>query len=531
MPDFKPTVGIDLGTTFSAIAYIDEHDQPVVIHNQEGKSTTPSVVNFGDQVCYYVGDEAVKMLIPDSENTVSFIKNHMGEEGYYKKIHNDTYSPQKISAYILKKLKQDAETYFKQKGYEFDIKDAVITVPAYFGMERMSATKDAGELAGLNVLMILNEPSAAALAYGINRTGRNQRVFVFDLGRGTFDVTILEITGTDINMVAADGDPNIGGKDWDAILINYCTSIFKDKYGDDPCDDLNSYQELYEKVLSAKISLSQRDRTKIVFTHNGNKEIIEITREKFEELSHNLLDVCRRRSAVVLEKANKEWADIDTILLVGGSTYMPMIKNLIKKISGKDPSLDVNPDECVAIGAAYQARYRFIEEEVKNVILEKGENAAEKIKKELLGALPDIKIKECVAKPLGCVVKPDSKTGRDVVEIIPEQTAIPFKVSRSDFTYSEDNQTGVCVEITEGKGSKKDDVSIIGKIELHNLPPRKKGDIINITYTMTRDKIIEIEVKDVDTGKMQKGTVKLNGQMSEENISIQRDLIANQTLH
>ncbi len=525
MSDFNPIIGIDLGTTFSAIAYINEFDKPVVILNQENKSTTPSVINFYDKDTFVVGDEALNRLIADKENTVSFIKRNMGEEGFKLKIHGEEYTPQKISALILSKLKRDAENYFLNQGQEVIIKDAVITVPAYFGMDQKSATKDAGELAGLNVLMIMNEPTAAALAFGINKIGKDQTVFVFDLGGGTFDVTILKIKKNEINMVASDGCPELGGKDWDDVLINYCSSTFKEKYGEDPQDDPSSYQELYERVLKAKISLSKLPKAQIQISHIGKRENIEITREKFEELSKDLVAQCRSLCAMVLEKAKLSWSDIDTTLLVGGSTYMPMIRNLIEEISGKKPSLEVNPDECVAIGAAYQARYRYIEDQIEKIVIEKGEKEAEQAKKILLGALPDIKIKECVSKSLGVIVMADN-TGREISELIPEQSDIPFTVE-GEYTYAYNNQTGIELNITEGTGKTKEDVVIVGTVLLKNLPPRKKGDPIKVIFTMNRDKILEVEVRDVETGIKQQGTVNLKGGMSAEEIAIQKKVVQN----
>jgi actin-like ATPase involved in cell morphogenesis/DnaJ-domain-containing protein 1 len=358
MSEYKPVVGIDLGTTFSAIAFVDENGKPVLIPNQDNKITTPSVINFSDKGTFVVGDEAVYRQIADPVNTVRFIKRRMGEPGAKLFIHGQEYTPQDISAYILKNLKRDAETYFQQQGLDVEVKDAVITVPSYFGMEQKGATKEAGIMAGLNVLSLINEPTAAALAFGINKVGKAQMVFVFDLGGETFDVTILEIKGNEINMVASDGSPELGGKNWDDSLVDHCSAVFKEKHGEDPQDDPNSFQELYERVLKAKISLSKLPKAVISISHNDKRENVEVTREAFEELSKDLLAQCKAKSLSVLKKANKNWSDIDSVLLVGGSTYMPMVRSMIEEISGKEPSTDVNPDTCVAIGAAYQAAYR-----------------------------------------------------------------------------------------------------------------------------------------------------------------------------
>jgi molecular chaperone DnaK len=524
MSDFTPVVGIDIGTTFSAVAYIDEHKKPVVITNKEGKATTPSIVHFYDKDSFVVGDEAVNMLMVDQTNTPCFIKRRMGDSDFKLNIHDRERTPQEISAFILKKLKTDAESYFRTLGMEGEVKDAVITVPAYFGMEQKGATKDAGELAGLNVLMIINEPTAAALAFGINRLGKDQTVFVFDLGGGTFDVTILDIKGNEINMVASDGDPELGGKDWDDTLLTHCSNQFKEKYGKDPQDDPNSYQELYDRVLKGKITLSTRPKTIVQVSHEGNREKLEITREDFEGFSIDLLSQCKSMSERVLEKANKIWNDIDTVLLVGGSTYMPMIRDMITEISGKEPSTDVNPDQCVAIGAAYQAWYRFIEDESVKTREEKGEDEAKRVERELRGSLPNIKVKECVSKSLGIIVL--DKEGNEVVEeMIPEQTAIPFSVE-GDFAYYYDNQTSVRAEVTEGKGHVRDEVSVMGELLLDDLPARHKGAPIKVIYTYNRDKTLDIEVVDVETGKKGNGKVALEGSMTEEEKKTAREHIA-----
>jgi len=524
MSDFKPVFGIDLGTTFSAISYIDKHDKPVVIANQEGKTTTPSVVHFYDKDNFVVGDEALNMLMADQQNTVSFIKRRMGDSDFKLNIHGKEHTPQEISAFILKKLKRDAESYFRNLGMESEVKDAVITVPAYFAMEQKGATKEAGELAGLNVLMIMNEPTAAALAFGINKLGKEQTVFVLDLGGGTFDVTILGIKGKEIRMIASDGDPELGGKEWDDVLVSYCSGQFKEKYGKDPQDDPQSYQELYERVLRAKTRLSTLPKAPISVSHEGNRENLEITKEDFEGLSIDLLSQCKSMSERVLEKANKTWGDIDTILLVGGSTYMPMIRNMIKEISGKEPSTDLNPDQCVAIGAAYQARYRFLEDEVEKVREKKGEVEAEKAKRELLGSLPDIKIKESVPKSIGIIIL-DEKGNEAVKEMIPEQTGIPYRVEE-DFGYAYDNMTSVMAEVTEGKGYVRDEVCVIGKILLENLPPRPKGTPIKVGYTYNRDKTLDIEVIDVETNNMKEGKVVLAGSMTDEEKKASQEYIA-----
>lgn len=514
MSDFKPVVGIDLGTTFSAISYIDEHKKPIVIPNQENKPITPSVVNFADKDTFVVGEEAANRTIADKANTVSFIKREMGNPNYKLTIHDREYTPQEISAKILAKLKKDAESYFRNNGLDIEVKDAVITVPAYFGMEQRGATKQAGKIAGLNVLYVVNEPTAAALAFGINNLGKDQTVFVFDLGGGTFDVTILQIKGHSIDMLTSDGNARLGGKEWDDLLVSYCSQLFKDKYGKDPQDDSDYFQELYERVLKAKITLSRLPKAVIPLNFEGNKMNVEVTREKFEELSKDLVYQCKCLSEHVLEKAGKKWTDIDIVLLVGGSTYMPMIRNLVREMSGKEPSADVNPDQCVAIGAAWKAFLDQTEQIVEEVREQKGDKEAEKTQKTILGYLPRIEVTESVAKSLGVIALNESGK-EEVFKMIPEQTKIPCLKEDDSFSYAEDNQTSLCVRVTEGEGSAPHEVNIIGQIVLDNLPPRRKGSPINLKYNYNKDKILEIEVVDVETGKSKQGKVVLQGALSD----------------
>ncbi|KHK00220.1 Hsp70 family protein [Desulfovibrio sp. TomC] len=524
MSDFSYVFGIDLGTTFSAISYIDEHGKPVVIPSQENRPITPSVVYFSDDMKFLVGDEAVNMLKADPQNTVSFIKRQMGRPNFNYKIHDRAYNPQEISAIILKKLALDAKLYFLQLGLEVEVKDVVITVPAYFGMDQRGATKEAGELAGLNVLMVMNEPTAAALAYGINKIGKDQNVFVFDLGGGTFDVTILSIKDNNIWMVASDGDPELGGKDWDDDLLSYCAESFKNKYHSDPQDDPYSFQELYDRVLKAKISLSKMAKTNIVVSHDGKRETIEVQRKQFESLTKDRLQQCSRLCKNVLEKANMSWSDLDTILLVGGSTYMPMVREMVRELSGKEPSTDVNPDQCVAIGAAYQAKYRFIEEEFAKAKELHGEVAAVSLKTKLLAGLKDIKIQECVAKSLGVILL-DNNFAEYVHEMISEQTDIPHIV-KDTFHYAYDQQTSVKVEITEGFGKKRDDVALIGEVILDKLPPRPKGTPLEVLYKYNINKTLDVEIVDVETGIRTQGQVTLGGSMSKEEKKASQDHIS-----
>src|SRR5262245_21014525 len=346
-------LGIDLGTTFSAMATVNEHGKPEIIANSEGFPTTPSIVHFYDEDACVVGEEAVKMVVIDPENVVRFIKRHMGEEDFTLEFYGRQYTPQEISALILRKLKDDAQEVL---GYE--VKDAVITVPAYFHSAQRGATAEAGAIAGLNVLSIINEPTAAAIAYGLDRIGGTRKLLVLDLGGGTFDVTVMAINGTRLSTIASDGNAELGGKDWDDRLLDYVADEFFQKFQIDPRDDPAPYQELYERCLHAKISLSSKDKAVVPVNFRGKRHTVKVDREKFEELTRDLVQQCEDTSEIVLEKAGLKWPDLDDVLLVGGATRMPMIRDMLFRLSAKHPVDGVNPDECVALGAALAGVFR-----------------------------------------------------------------------------------------------------------------------------------------------------------------------------
>ena len=340
-------LGIDLGTTFSAMSIVDRFGKPVIVPNADGHPTTPSVIHFYHRDACVVGEEAVKMVVVDPTNVVRFIKRSMGEADFTLEFFGRSYTPQELSAIILRKLREDAEEALGR-----EVKDAVITVPAYFNSAQRGATAEAGSLAGLNVLSIINEPTTAAIAYGIERLGTDRRLLVFDLGGGTFDVTLMEIRGVSFRTIASDGNAELGGKDWDDRLVNFVAEQFMEKHGSDPRDDPHRYQELYERCLHAKLSLSTRPRAVIPVTYRGHRLVVSVTREEFEGMSRDLVDQCTDTCRLVLERARCSWDDLDEVLLVGGSTRMPMISDRLRSMSGREPAEGVNPDECVALGAA-----------------------------------------------------------------------------------------------------------------------------------------------------------------------------------
>src|SRR5215813_9108510 len=325
----RKVVGIDLGTTFSATAHIDTYGKPQIIPNSETERITPSVIFFdGNNVI--VGTVAKNNAVAEPEQIVDFVKREMGKpkEQFSREFGGKVYSAEELSALILKKLKADAEKYLKQP-----VTDAVITVPAYFNDAERTATITAGQLAGLNVLQLVNEPTAAALAYGLDKLDETQTVFVFDLGGGTFDVTIMRIKGHEIEMLATNGDHRLGGKDWDDIIVNHVAQQFDQAHGENPLLDLQSYQDLQSRALAAKIQLSSRARTAIVHNHNGKTLKVELTREEFELMTRHLVEKCKMICEMVMQEARMSWSDVNKVLLVGGMTRMPMVREMVAQLA------------------------------------------------------------------------------------------------------------------------------------------------------------------------------------------------------
>src|SRR5437763_2355399 len=346
----RKVVGIDLGTTFCAVAHIDAYGKPQIIPNAESERLTPSVVLFDDP-SVIVGTLAKNNAVAEAERIVDFVKREMGKpkEQFQREFAGKVYSAEELSALILRKLKADAEKYLKEP-----VTDAVITVPAYFNDAERTATITAGQLAGLNVLQIINEPTAAALSFGLDKLDEDQTVFVFDLGGGTFDVTIMRIKGHEIEMLATNGDHRLGGKDWDDVIVNHVAQEFDQAHGENPLLDLQSYQDLQSRALAAKIQLSSRARTAIVHNHNGKTVKVELTREEFETMTRHLVEKCKTICEMVLQEAKMNWSEINKVLLVGGMTRMPMVRKMISQLSSVPVVDDVNPDEAVAVGAGIQ---------------------------------------------------------------------------------------------------------------------------------------------------------------------------------
>ncbi len=550
--DNRIVLGIDLGTTFSAMAHVNDHGKPEIIPNAEGFATTPSVVHFYDDDGCVVGDEAVKMVVIDPENVVRFIKRHMGEEDFALEFFGRAYTPQEISALILRKLKEDAEELLGR-----EVVDAVVTVPAYFHSAQRGATAEAGAIAGLNVLSIINEPTAAAIAYGLDRIGGERKLLVLDLGGGTFDVTVMEISGTKLSTIASDGNAELGGKDWDDRLLNYVAEQFFDRYQLDPRDDSAPYQELYERCLHAKISLSTKERAVVPVNYRGKRLAVKVTRDLFEGLTADLVQQCEDTSNIVLDKARLRWNDLDDVLLVGGSTRMPMIRNMLARLSGRSPAEDVNPEECVSLGAALAGVFRHRPnhpalQEKRKAIVQRARDLKQTppprvppqptpaqpprqprgaviglaygghVAQEAIAsrALPDVTIEDATTHPLGLIVLDKHRRER-VVELIPEGTKLPYQLKRR-FVYAYENMTAVRVEVTEGAGRSRDEVTVIGEVKLTGLPPRPQGTPIEVIYSYGVDQILRVQVVDVQTGVSREVDIRFQGGMTAEQVDSAR---------
>ena len=496
-------VGIDLGTTFSAIAHVNEHGQPEIIPNAETERITPSVILFEDDLVT-VGKIAKQNARAVPEQIVEFVKREMGKskEEFFRNFDGKDYSAEELSALILTKLKQDAEAYLGE-----EITDAVITVPAYFHDAEREATRNAGTIAGLNVLQVLNEPTAAALAYGIDRLGSNQNVFVFDLGGGTFDVTVMEVSESAIKMIATNGDHRLGGKDWDDQIIRYIAENFDLEHGENPLTDLHAYQDLQTIAISAKESLSQRQKARIICGYNGKTTRVELTRETFEELTAELLEKCRSLCEVVLAEAKMTWDQIDTVLLVGGSTRMPMVQAMISEISGKPINpMEVNPDEAVAIGAALQGTLRQISEE-------SAADLPDAVVDRFLGAdgTAKVTVTDGATHNLGLVIL-NAQRDEIVHVMIPKMTTVPCEMADYFGTVNA-NQSSVLIQVVQGleQDQQETDGSMFEEhklgeclLELPSGLPR--GARVDVTYKYNLDQTLEVTAQGPD-GRIATATI------------------------
>ena len=480
------TIGIDLGTTNSVVAVM-EGGKPTVIANAEGSRTTPSIVGFSKTGERLVGQLAKRQAILNPDKTIISIKRHMGED-YKKNIDGKDYTPQEISAMILRKLADDASTYLGEK-----VTSAVITVPAYFNDAQRQATKDAGKIAGLDVLRIVNEPTAAALAYGLEKD-KTERVLVFDLGGGTFDVSILEIGDGVHEVLSTSGDTHLGGDDFDQKIIDWMCDEFKKQEGIDLRGDKQAMQRLKEAAEKAKCELSSVVETNINLPFitadaNGPKHLdLQLTRAKFEELSHDLLERCKKPVEQAIKDAGISKSEINEVVLVGGSTRIPAVQALVKEYTGKEPNQSVNPDEVVAIGAAVQAG--VLAGEVKDIVL------------------LDVTPLTLGIETLGGVMTP----------LVPRNTTIPVSKSQV-FSTADDNQTAVDIHLLQGESPMAGDNTSLGMFRLDGIPPAMKGmPQIEVTFDIDANGIVNVTAKDKATNKEQKITITNSSNLSEQDI-------------
>ena len=481
-------IGIDLGTTNSCVAVM-EGGEAVVIANSEGARTTPSVVGLNNAGERLVGQVAKRQAVTNPTNTVSSIKRHMGTD-HKVTMGDSSYTPQEISAMILQKLKADAEAYLGET-----VSQAVITVPAYFSDSQRQATKDAGKIAGLEVLRIINEPTAAALAYGIDKDSQDQKVLVFDLGGGTFDVSLMEIGDGIFEVLATSGNNRLGGDDFDQKIIDWLVKEFKAQSGIDLSQDKTAMQRLKEAAEKAKIELSGVMTSNInlpfiTMDSNGQPQHLDLnlSRAMFDELASDLVEKTMEPSRQALQDAGISASEIDKVILVGGSTRIPAVQEAVKKLTGKEPFKGINPDECVAIGAAIQGGV-------------------------LVGEVKDIVLLDVTPLSLGI-----ETLGGIMTKIVERNTTIP--VSRSQvFSTAMDNQTSTDINVLQGERELAKDNKALGRFTLMDIPPAPRGvPQIEVTFDIDANGIVNVSAKDKGTGKSNRITIQSNSGLSDEEI-------------
>lgn len=500
-------IGIDLGTTFSAISVLNEFGKAEIVPNAEGERVTPSVVYFGDDDSIVVGTVAKNAAVSDPYNVVEFIKRQMGSGDYVFTHGEREYGPEEIAALILKKLKQDAQRLLGES-----VTDAVITVPAYFDDARRRATINAGKIAGLNVLRIINEPTAAALAYGLTNVS-DQRVIVYDLGGGTFDVTIMDISQGEITVVATDGDHMLGGNDFDDQIMLYVNDAFKREHGLDLLTDIEVQQDLRQRAETAKKTLSSRGSARINMSAFGKRLTVELSREQFEQMTGHLLERTKMLMESVLAQAESSWDRIDTVLLVGGATRMPMVAEMIRHISGKTPDRAINPDEAVAMGAAIQAGI-LMAKRGDSAILRTAEGRR----------LANTRVTDVTSHAFGIVLM-DERTKEEYNQVmIARNTPIPHEV-RDQFYTVANNQPRVKFVVLQGQDRDPANCNIIGETELEFDRPKPRGYPVRVTYQYDANMVMHCYMEDEKTGRVAQLHISQSGRMTDCEVEARRRLM------
>lgn len=498
-------IGIDLGTTFCAVATVNQHGKAEILANREGERITPSVVLFdGNEPL--VGSIAKRSAVASPLNVVQFVKRQMGNPSWkFRTEQGDMYTPEEISAIILKRLKEDAETILGET-----VKDAVVTVPAYFDDSQRKATQDAGRIAGLNVLRIINEPTAAALAFGMEKNNQKQTILVYDLGGGTFDVTIMKVDEKGIEVIATGGDKNLGGFDWDNEIMNFLNEEFKKQGGRDLIEDPTFEQDLRDKAEIAKKTLSTRDKTSVFLSADGKNVSVNLTIDQFNALTGSLLKRTGSIMEFVLEDSGLSWNEIDKILLVGGSTRMKAVPILIEQITGKKPSLEVHPDEVVALGAALQG-----------ALIQMKTGSSDIVDQKLFSL---VEIKDVNSHSMGVIAVDDYGKEFNSIVLV-KDTPIPCKASNTYNTVV-DNQTQLNVQVTEGEDADPAYVKIVGEAPM-KIAPYPKGAPVEVFFEYDHDGIIHITVVDLTANKrLGELQIKRESNMNEQDVQASKQKLS-----
>lgn len=509
---FEPghTVGIDLGTTYSTIAQLNQNGEPVPLPNEDDEVETASMILLTERGHVIVGPNRARAALEDPERVVQWIKRYMGVADYHRVFDGHPISPEFLSALILKKLRQDAE---KRIG---PIGNAVITVPYYFNDQRRKATEDAGRIAGFNVIDIINEPTAATLTYAWHRgelgvgkkTDRPHRALIYDLGGGTFDVTVVQYTPTHFQVLATDGDVELGGVDWDHRLVEYVCDQFKERYGEDPRESAQAVQILHNDCDLAKMELSTKTETRIHCRYNGKAMTVPITRELFESLTADLLERTATTLEIVMEQAKLTFNDLDAIVLVGGSTLMPQVRRMIKNVTGREPYTELDPYTSVAKGAAIHAAILEVQHR------HGGAELAEKVRK----MLSSIRQENVNSHALGIIVK-DRQTGTPVNHVmIPKNQRLPVE-ARQIFATQRPGQQRVAVKVVQGDAPDPAACAIVGECIISDLPPDlPQGSKVEVTYSFDLSGRIRVRAHDLTTNKEATTEIDRRGGLNEEQI-------------